>query len=66
LLQATFDDPVFGDAARSLEVPLGRLGEPRDVANLVAFLLGPEAAWIHGGIYYVDGGNDAVWRPDAF
>jgi NAD(P)-dependent dehydrogenase (short-subunit alcohol dehydrogenase family) len=66
LLQATFDDPVFGDAAKGLELPLGRFGEPVDVANLVAFLLGGQAGWIHGSVHYVDGGNDASWRPDAF
>ncbi|MEV0729660.1 MULTISPECIES: SDR family oxidoreductase [Polymorphospora] len=36
--------------------PLGRLGEPADVAAAVAFLAGPDAAWITGQTLIVDGG----------
>jgi NAD(P)-dependent dehydrogenase (short-subunit alcohol dehydrogenase family) len=36
--------------------PMGRLGEPEDVANAVAFLVGPEAAFITGAELVVDGG----------
>jgi 3-oxoacyl-[acyl-carrier protein] reductase len=36
--------------------PLGRLGEPEDVAGAVAFLCSPEAAFITGAVLSVDGG----------
>lgn len=36
--------------------PLGRVGEPEDVAAAVAFLASPEAAWITGHVLPVDGG----------
>jgi len=36
--------------------PLGRLGEPADVAEAAAFLLGPGAAWITGQTLVLDGG----------
>lgn len=39
--------------------PLGRLGEPRDVAGVVAFLLSPEGRWISGQLLHVDGGFSA-------
>lgn len=36
--------------------PLKRLGQPSDVASLVAFLASPEAAWINGQIIRANGG----------
>ena len=36
--------------------PLGRLGEPEDVANAVAFLASPAADWITGHDLVIDGG----------
>jgi NAD(P)-dependent dehydrogenase (short-subunit alcohol dehydrogenase family) len=37
-------------------IPLGRMGEPEDVANLVAFLVSDEAGYITGQAYNVNGG----------
>jgi 3-oxoacyl-[acyl-carrier protein] reductase len=36
--------------------PLGRLGEPDDIANVVAFLAGPDGGWINGQIVRANGG----------
>ena len=49
-----------------LEIPVGRLASPEEMAGIIAFLLGPDAAFIHGSILWADGGNDAVIRPDGF
>jgi 3-oxoacyl-[acyl-carrier protein] reductase len=38
-------------------VPLGRLSQPRDIANAVAFLVSDEAAFITGVALEVDGGR---------
>lgn len=40
--------------------PLGRLGEPSDVAGAVAFLLSEEASWITGQTLVIDGGSTLV------
>jgi NAD(P)-dependent dehydrogenase (short-subunit alcohol dehydrogenase family) len=36
--------------------PLGRIGEPEDVAAGIAFLLDPANSWITGQVLGVDGG----------
>ena len=38
---------------------MGRYGEPSEVAALVAYLCSPDASYINGGIYTVDGGSRA-------
>jgi NAD(P)-dependent dehydrogenase (short-subunit alcohol dehydrogenase family) len=65
LTQAGLDDPVAGPLIRRFPVPLGRWGEPDEIAGAVWFLLGPESSWIHGQILFVDGGTDAMLRPDS-
>ncbi|MGV9500962.1 SDR family NAD(P)-dependent oxidoreductase [Streptomyces sp. NPDC003642] len=47
------------EAVRGL-YPLGRVGEPEDIAAAVAFLASPDAAWITGTTLVVDGGLTAV------
>jgi glucose 1-dehydrogenase len=37
-------------------IPLGRLGQPDDVAGVVAFLASPDADYVTGSTYFVDGG----------
>ena len=36
--------------------PLGRLGQPQDIASAVAFLAGPDGAWINGQTVRANGG----------
>jgi len=56
--------PSRGPTMDALTTPLERSVEPRDIAAAVAFLLGPDAAAIHGSVLFVDGGTDALIRPE--
>ena len=56
---------ALGPAVAALPVPLGREAEPEELAAAIAFLLGPDARYVHGTLLHVDGGSDAVARPDA-
>lgn len=37
--------------------PVGRTGQPKDIATMVAFLASDDASWISAETYYVSGGN---------
>jgi 3-oxoacyl-[acyl-carrier protein] reductase len=47
-------DELIAQGAAS--IPLGRIGQPEDVANVVAFLLSSEAAYMTGQAVAVNGG----------
>jgi 3-oxoacyl-[acyl-carrier protein] reductase len=49
-------EEVFRATLAKRPIPIGRMGEPADVAGLVAFLAGPRASWITGSTFTVDGG----------
>ena len=52
----TRDLPEASKAALTEQIALGRLGEPDDIAQAVAFLAGPSAAYITGETLHVNGG----------
>lgn len=65
LLRGSLDDPVLGPLVDALPVPLGRRGAPEEIAAAVAFLLDPANGFVHGSVLFVDGGTDALLRPEA-
>jgi NAD(P)-dependent dehydrogenase (short-subunit alcohol dehydrogenase family) len=42
-----------------LDIPLGRFGDPAEIANAVVFVCSPEAAFMTGSVLTVDGGSGA-------
>lgn len=63
LTQQVFAQAADADAVRRERTaahPIGRLGQPHDVAGLAVFLASDESAWVTGAILPVDGGYLAV------
>ena len=54
--QAIADYPAFLERSKTTH-PLGRVGQPEEVAKLILWLLSDEAGWITGGTYSIDGGR---------
>lgn len=56
LLTGPASAKMFGPIPIEQQVPVGRAGEPKEVANLVAFLLSDLAGFINGECVAIDGG----------
>jgi NAD(P)-dependent dehydrogenase (short-subunit alcohol dehydrogenase family) len=66
LLQGSLDDETLGPLVDALPIPLGRRAQPDEMAGIMAFLLSTDASYVHGSIWFADGGTDAEVRPDHF
>jgi NAD(P)-dependent dehydrogenase (short-subunit alcohol dehydrogenase family) len=64
LLAGSLADKTLGPLVEALPVPVGRRASPNEIAGAVGFLLDPVNGFVHGSLLFVDGGSDALLRPD--
>src|SRR3990170_1052607 len=55
MTKAIAQGPIRNAVMRS--IPLGREGNPEEIGELVAFLCGPDASYVHGQAINIDGGR---------
>lgn len=68
MIDGYFADQPDPEAARRFATglhPLGRLGEPVDIAEAFVYLASDEARWVSGTALVVDGGlTSGIWSPE--
>ncbi|MDG1011646.1 MAG: SDR family oxidoreductase [Luminiphilus sp.] len=67
MTEAVANSEAYGSAIKEFvaSIPIGRSGQTNDVAQLIRFLLSPEAAFIAGSLIYCDGAHDAMMRTEG-
>ncbi len=68
LTDKVLDDAELGQVMKDFgaTVPTGAIGQPEQIASVVCFLLSPAADFVCGSVFFVDGGHDAMLRPNDF
>ena len=59
-----FDERLL-PADQRTDVPVGRMGTADEVASVIGFLIGPEASYVTGCVWTVDGGRTALSTADS-
>jgi NAD(P)-dependent dehydrogenase (short-subunit alcohol dehydrogenase family) len=65
MLDAIHAHEGLGPAVKAMPIPLGRSAQPSEIGDVIAFLLGPDARYVHGAMIHADGGADARVRPEV-
>jgi meso-butanediol dehydrogenase / (S,S)-butanediol dehydrogenase / diacetyl reductase len=59
-----FDERLL-PADHRTDVPIGRMGTAEEIAGIIGFLIGPDASYVTGAVWTVDGGRVVLSAADA-
>lgn len=68
MTDGVFGDPQWGKAIQQFNAmtPSGLMASPDMIADAILFLLDPVSQFVCGSVLFVDGGTDALLRPEGF
>jgi len=66
LTETTLADPEIGPLMRAIPMPVGRWAQPEEIAAAAHWMLSEHSSFMVGSVLFVDGGIDALVRPDTF
>lgn len=68
MTDGVFADPSWGGAIKqfSAMTPFGQMATPDMIADPIQFLIDPCSQFVCGSVLFVDGGTDALLRPEGF
>lgn len=66
LFRGAADHPVIGKSVQALPLPKKRTAKADEMAGVIEFMLSDAGEYMQGSVIFVDGGTDALLRPDAF
>ncbi|MEC8768741.1 MAG: SDR family oxidoreductase, partial [Pseudomonadota bacterium] len=66
MLKGVRDNPDLTGALEAIPVPLNRTANVDEIANVIVLMVSDAFSFMHGSVLYVDGGTDAVVRPNQF
>lgn len=66
LLQAGLDSDEFGPMIKAFPVPTGEFATAQQIAVWIGHMMSDDADFLCGSVIFVDGGSDALVRPDSW
>ncbi|MGC6472087.1 MAG: SDR family oxidoreductase [Parvibaculales bacterium] len=66
LFAGSRDHPELGERVKQIPIPLERYAQPEEIARVICLMMGDEFAYMHGSVVWLDGGTDALIRPQGF